>query len=570
MTTWLRPDADETRSRPAKIPVRLTVVFACWILFCSTVLEQALAQSSTRKPRAEYQIDSVDTAGRITRPAPPSTRYVPPVHQAPAKRTALLPISPNLTREAGLSRQSHLLDPQFEDSVPGSSAQLKRVVRKQAAAEDPNLQSGPFLFAPTVGPEPPEPDDSAEYALDAPDLGSPPIGPKDGSGGRSLFWGERKPAIAPNYWIISSRKCAQSNSPCDADACTEYFYRGPSGRVESRSAAEFYQSLNPAIPVCFMIHGSLTEWEQNLREGHATYEWLTRAAPNTPFQLVLFTWPSERAVTLLPPIDFSVLGRRSSFNGLYLARVLSRMPVSTSVSIIGHSHGARLAVSALHLMGGGKGHGYRLAPQQQPGPRIRLILAAAALDHQWLDPGERYDRALQRTESLMNLRNQTDLPLMLYPFPMLLGHDSLGRAGFSWYDQYKLGTDYGKIRNVEVTFLLGIRHIWPRFHDHPEIAQAVAPYAFFQQDVPLRSTVMRQRNPGFWQSKSQERPASMLAQPGPNPKPLGQSTLARSSSRLSSPHPVKEDEEVSLEPGRATLAPSAIRTFPRSAKTRTP
>jgi hypothetical protein len=177
---------------------------------------------------------------------------------------------------------------------------------------------------------------------------------------------------------------------------------------------------------------------------------------------------------------------------------------------------------------------------------------------------------LQATESLVNLRNQTDLPLMLYPFPMLLGYDSLGRAGFNWYDRYQLGPEYGKVRNVEVTFLMGVRHVWPRFHEHPEIAQMLAPYVFFQQDVAPQTTVMRQRRPGWWNPGSAEVPTPILALPASRGVSSGKSTLVRSTLPLQDGLRIDESAEISLESGRAVAPPSTarVRTDPGTTRIR--
>ncbi|MDB5391625.1 MAG: hypothetical protein JWM11_7271 [Planctomycetaceae bacterium] len=562
MKIWSCPAFDQRAFPPVQTHLRL-VLITTWVVFLLGInLQQGFAQFVAPQDRPRSVANSADNEAGKGRPPSIKLRYVPPVHQVPAKRSGLRPVSQNAI-DISVNSGSHLLDPQFDEFPVQSTLPLKWVAGRQLTGGIQNAQNGPFLAAPRFGPDPPESDFSQEVYLDAPPIGADQSGADADFGRRGPFQGRSKSPIPPDYWIISTRKCAQSTSPCDADACTEYYYRGPSGQVEPRTAEDFYRSLNPAVPVCFMIHGSLTEWSQNIREGHSTYEWLKRAAPETPFQLVLFTWPSERAVTLMPPIDFSVLGRRSSFNGLYLARVLSRMPPSTCVSLIGHSHGARLAVTALHLMSGGDAYGFRLMSRQTAGPRIRTVLAAAAMDHQWLDPGQRYDKALQSTESLVNLRNQTDFPLILYPFPMLLGHDSLGRAGFSWYDRYSLGADYNKIRNVEVTFLLGIRHIWPQFHAHPEIAQTLAPYVFFQQDVPAQSTVMRQ-HAGWWPSSSQEISVRSPSFPAHRPNTLGKSTLARGVSNSAESRSFEDDREISLEQGRGWPAPTAIRVFPRA------
>jgi hypothetical protein len=568
MKNW-QPSASGTRFGPrASVLARVVTILVCLFWLLQFGARQSAAQFLPPRTQADTQLSTVGTAK--PNPHPLKTQYVPPVHQRIVKRPVLLPISQNSEAEVTAKRGSHLSDPQYEEFAVDPARPSKWATGRQLTDPVQNPQSGPFLPAPVLGPQPFEPDYSADPVFQGAPAGSLPIDQAEEYGQPGQFAERQNGVFRPNYWVISTRKCVQSTTPCDADACTEYFYRGPSGQIEPKTAADFYQSLNPAIPVCFMIHGSLIDWEQNLREGHATYEWLKQAAPEAPFQLVLFTWPSERSLGLLVPVDFSVLGRRSSFNGLYLGRVLSRVPATISVSLIGHSHGARLAVSSLHLLGGGQIDGFRLTPQQQSGPRIRTVLAAAAMDHQWLDPGQRYDKALPRTDSLLNLKNQTDVPLILYPFPMLLGYDSLGRAGFNWYDRYALGPEFEKIRNVDVTFLLGVRHVWPRFHDHPEIARMLAPYVFFQQDLPLQPSVKRQRQSNAWHANSPEGSAPLLAQPSPHLNSAGKSALTRGTSPVPVRRSVDRDVEVSLDSSQTVRTPTAARAFPRSTNPRNP
>ncbi len=367
----------------------------------------------------------------------------------------------------------------------------------------------------------------------------------------------RREALPPNYWIISFRNCPQSGSPCSADQCTEYHYFGPSGVTGRRPPEEFYASLRADIPVCMMVHGSLVRWEQMRDEGHQTYEWLKRAAPDTPFQMVFVTWPSERLILPVPPVDFSLLGMQSSYNGLYLSRVLSKIPSDISVSMIGHSHGARLVASGLHLVGGGELNGFRLKPRQTPWPRLRAVMAAAAFDHHWLDPNERYSHAFVNTESLLNFRNRDDFALRMYPVRLPLGRESLGRVGFSWGDQRVLGPNYDKVRDVEVTSVLGLRHIWPWFYNQPQIGELLTPYLFFQDDVPQKITL----KPETWWPFGPAPRTVATRKPQAGRSPSGTAQLVRGNQPVN--HAVAKEREtvIDSETGRATVMPSAARAF---------
>ena len=449
-----------------------------------------------------------------------------------------------------------------------SPATLGPIIVDPIAGEQSADTSEPFIPVPQIGPQLPEPSDFPQV----PPAGRPPGQPAPSSGAPEFYdpvWDyatepngapSKKATMPPDYWVISTRNCPQTGSPCTADQNTQFYYYGPTGKGGLRNPADFYNTLRPDVPVCILVHGSLVSWDHMLADGHQTYEWLKKAQPNTPFRMVLLTWPSERPLLLVAPIDFTMLGRRSSYNGLYLGRVLSKMPSTTSVSMIGHSHGARLVVSAMHLAGGGDVHGYRLENRTTPWPRMRAMTAAAALDHHWLDPGERYGHALDNVESMVNLRNRNDFALRLYLLQLPVSAESLGRVGFNSRDQQLLGANYTKVRDVEVSPILGARHVWPWFYSQPGLAKTLSPYLFFQEDVPPSLVLKpnRRRWPGS--------PPAQIITEIPKEKPTRTSdasaaTLVRGVAperRVALPD---RETELSSESGRATVSPSAVRVF---------
>lgn len=283
----------------------------------------------------------------------------------------------------------------------------------------------------------------------------------------------------PNFWIVSSRRCPQDDD-CGAIHCDFDYYHSPGENCllpSSRHA--FLASLQPGVPVCVVIHGSFVEAEGVYAESLATYRWLRRVAPHQPLHVVFYTWPSEFPETLIVPLDIAILGRRAGFNGHYVARLIAQIPAANPVSLIGHSHGSRVAASAMHLLGGGlvDGRPYH-GPLPQPN-RIRVVLAAAAIDHHWLNPGERYGNALCRAECLVNLRNDRDFPLLFYPLRKPFGHRSLAHAGFTDKDRRRLGWLNAKVAELDVQYVVGAGHIWPNYYERPEIAYAIAPYVYF-------------------------------------------------------------------------------------------
>lgn len=429
--------------------------------------------------------------------------------------------------------------------------------------EEVSLEAdGPFIADPAAGPAFPEPLEyqpgeyppgAIDQALDAPPI---PNGVQP-----------NQAKLPPDYWVVSFRKCPQAGSPTTADQATQCFYFGPHGPGRRHHPDDFYASLRPDVPVVMMIHGSLIDWQQMLNEGHATYEWLRRASPDKPFQMVFVTWPSDRPLALLAPVDFAILGRRAGYNGLYLARVLSRIPSNVSVSMIGHSHGARLAVSALNLVGGGDAYGYRLEPRATAWPRLRLVMAAAAVDHHWLVPGERYGHALDNTESLLNLRNQNDFALRLYVLRLPLGSESIGRVGFTPRDQRLLGGRFDKVRDVEVSSVLGTKHVWPWFYNQSDLARTLAPYLFYRDDLP-RTLTLKPDRPWTFGAPSR----LIVQEPLPlTPRAANQagSQMVRGAWPTPATPPAPTNAAPRYYPQQAPVTPSALRAYGRP-QVRTP
>jgi hypothetical protein len=225
------------------------------------------------------------------------------------------------------------------------------------------------------------------------------------------------------------------------------------------------------------------------KDSHCTFQWLRAAAPDKPLHVVFLTWPSERFITLLPSLDVSMLGRRSEFNGFYLAQLIGHIPPEHPVSLLGHSHGARTTLSTLHLLGGGRVQGKCVGRcSRYQGHRLRAVLAAAAVDHHWLNPGERYDRAVCRSEAIVTLRNKRDRALWFYPLHKPFGRSALSHSGLHRSDRMRLGSCNSKMVEFDVAPLVGNGHMWPHYYCRPEIASALVPYLYFSDDPPRVST----------------------------------------------------------------------------------
>lgn len=291
------------------------------------------------------------------------------------------------------------------------------------------------------------------------------------------------PAPTPDlshYWMASSR-CSVQNIH---ERC-----RGPwglgiqelhcDGTSRHSSLAELSAQLVPGIPVCIFVHGSFVELQNQYVEAAGFYS-AVRGRNPAPLQMIFFTWPSDGPYTGCFPLDVAVRGRQADFNGFHLAYLISQIPESCPVCLIGHSHGTRVILSATHLAGGGTVEGYAFPYSTGPQRRMRAILAAGAMDHHWLNPGQRYECALNRLECVLNLQNRHDLALAAYPLSRPFARRAVARSGFTSRDSRSLGWNAAKLRDCDVTDLVGPKHYWPYYYRQPGIVSAMTPYLYFQ------------------------------------------------------------------------------------------
>ena len=248
---------------------------------------------------------------------------------------------------------------------------------------------------------------------------------------------------------------------------------------EGTPVTELDRGLQPGVPVCFVIHGSFVNWPTVCEESRRAQSWLRDACPGQPMHLVFFTWPSNEMKLALLPMDVALLGRRAGRHAQDVAQLVGQIPDDHPICFIGHSHGARMAIATLHLLAGGEIDGICCPSGPYQNHRIRAVLAAAALDHEWLNPGERYERAVYRAEAIANLQNRRDLALAIYPLNCPGASRALGRTGLTCRDDRKLGAWSAKVIDVDVSDDVGHKHIWPAYLDEPSIAQRIVPYVFF-------------------------------------------------------------------------------------------
>jgi len=252
----------------------------------------------------------------------------------------------------------------------------------------------------------------------------------------------------------------------------------PDKRYHPSSQNELIASLQPGVPVCIVVHGSFVGAGSLYPETIGRYTRLLASSNDRPLHFIGMHWPSFTGLVLLPALQINALGRRAEFNGFYLAQFMNEIPPDHPICMIGHSHGCRVIASAMHLLGGGTVRDLSIQ-NVFPQRRIRIVFGAAAVDHHWLNPGERYGFALKQTERLLNIQNHKDAALALYPLREPHLDHAVGQVGFRRSDLLSMGPHGAKIRHFEVSHLVGHGHSIDWYARHPQIRSAYLPYVYF-------------------------------------------------------------------------------------------
>lgn len=290
-------------------------------------------------------------------------------------------------------------------------------------------------------------------------------------------------AVGPGYWIVSSHQSPQSFDDACPQFCPSVTRFDDCVGFRQSHMAELCPSLQPGIPVCIAVHGAFVDWPSVCHESKCIWQWLQAACPDQPFQFIFFTWPSDRIMSPLIQIDVGILGRRASRNGFYVAELIQHVPAECPISLVGHSLGTRVIASTLHLMGGGTVEDLRYRHAGFSGRRIRTVFLASALDHDWLNPGERFGCALHSTECLLNLKNSHDAFLKIYPLRRPFSSRALGQTGFTSKDRMQLRGWNSKVHDMDVTNAIGHAHFWPYYFRLPGLSRSFGNYIFFPDYV---------------------------------------------------------------------------------------
>ncbi len=253
-----------------------------------------------------------------------------------------------------------------------------------------------------------------------------------------------------DVWLISSRAAG-----CSPDPQHLQIRRQRHGCFVAQTLNQFLQEQRPEVPLVFWVHGNRVSASAAPTIGLRVYRALARQSPGR-FQMVIWSWPSARQGGALR--DARLKAAAADQHGRHLAQVLRLLANRPRVGLIGYSYGARLILSALHVLDSASaGDSSRVQEPAPPELRYRVVLWVPGVEHSALAPGGRFGRAWNRVHRMLLVTNCSDRALRWYPWvdgPH--GPEALGRVGPSglapWQQQ--------RLRWLEASSEVGPQHDW--------------------------------------------------------------------------------------------------------------
>lgn len=312
--------------------------------------------------------------------------------------------------------------------------------------------------------EPPRPADNALRAVQ----GDEALGDSGAAEAGELSGLAATAPIESQLWLVSTRDLPHVPLVSSRRALPEVS-RFQHESWQRLSLEELLAARDPRLTTAVLVHGNVTDEQEARAKGMGVFHSLSQRA-DQPFRLIIWSWPADYVGGTLRQ-DARVKAERADVDAFYLAQFIDELNAADAVSVVAYSLGARITTGALHLLGGGSLGGRTMAIEPSPArPPIRVVLMAAAVDHDSLLPGRRHGRALTAVERLVLLVNPKDRVLRWYRFiAPRSGATALGSHGLT--SLASLGPLRHKVEQINVHPLVGGQHGWSTYASSPEILE---------------------------------------------------------------------------------------------------
>lgn len=248
---------------------------------------------------------------------------------------------------------------------------------------------------------------------------------------------------------------------------------------QDASTQEF--CAQPKLPTLIYVHGNRVNWQDSSQYGWQVYQALAQCE-NAPerMRFVIWTWPSDQIRG--PLRDIRAKADRANDETYFLGWFLSQQDPSVPIGLLGYSYGARVVTGGLHLLSGASLWGTSLPDSARERVPARVALLAAAVDHDWICPGNSHGEALKQVDHMLVLYNQCDPALQRYHWVDCCSRPSaLGYLGVA---QEALGPYGSLVDQQNVTATIGRSHSEDNYFRMTHLREEVCRAIFHPLPVP--------------------------------------------------------------------------------------
>ncbi len=275
-------------------------------------------------------------------------------------------------------------------------------------------------------------------------------------------------------WLVSARNvsCVDPNDTLHLP--TQRYV--PGAGWETGELHQLFQPTTPDQITVIFVHGNRVSSGEAASEGRFVYRLLTSQVDDpVSIRFVVWSWPSAQVRGQLR--DVRVKAQRTDLGGHSLGWFLQQLSPEQRVSLLGYSFGARIATGGLHVASGGQLAGRVLAPRDEAAPQARVVLLAAALHNNWLQPGCYHGDALTHVDYLLNLYDCCDPVLKRYP--LLYKHSHAQALGFTGMNMSGLGEMADRIEQRDVCSIVQRSHEAIHYFESARLRQRMQQVLFW-------------------------------------------------------------------------------------------
>ena len=259
-----------------------------------------------------------------------------------------------------------------------------------------------------------------------------------------------EPRSSDQIWLVNTR------GVCDVSGGSGWSTaRYDAGYWKGADDNAFLASDDRETVTVIYVHGNRMDSAGAEARGLAIYRELFSSHAGGKVRFVIWSWPSTQIHGLAR--DVRAKAARSDDEAYLLARFLAPIPENRRVGLIGFSYGARIIGGGLHILGGGQLVGRGMESGERAS--LRIVYWAAAVQNDWLLPGNVHYRAMPLGQSWLNIYTNCDSVLWRFDkVDKCDGSPALGYVGLAGGKSYLPADLAGRYEDFDVTHLISGEH----------------------------------------------------------------------------------------------------------------